>query len=450
MNLIFVALFGAGLCVFSLMMPRNFFLVYLLGYTRCFGLLPWLELREQGLDITTALDVALVGHVLVALFAGRRPDFGVVKPLLAVVVVIWVIGILLPTLNGYTTLDLAVLEGREFFAFALLPFMILHQDRLPLQFVYKTILVFASVLALIVLLQWSTGFVMPGYFALSGFQFDFTSGTRVRSPLIITIAIFLIVARSTAESPTMVEISVLVLCLLSLLFVEQRVHLISILPMLAMAFLIGRNFSLRFMIIPPLLAGGLIVALFLDFVFLEARLIVPFLELAGQSGAIDARISINEIRWEFFAESPWLGYGFIDEKSRLGLYVASIASYVSSRSLGYGDAGYVDVLLRFGILGAGAFLSAILYVLCQPFLRPARYLAWQRVLSLYSLSWFAASVVLAIFSYRYGIIPVCVLIYLMHYGASAAVPAEQPVTASDALPNDSGTAAVAGDTRQGP
>lgn len=80
-----------------------------------------------------------------------------------------------------------------------------------------------------------------------------------------------------------------------------------------------------------------------------------------KGGSLEGRRSVNRFRWKFFHERPWSGYGFIDKKSSLGKSVYQ--KYGAELTMI--DTGYLDVLIKFGIIGMLIFYGVFMRICLQ-------------------------------------------------------------------------------------
>jgi hypothetical protein len=139
-----------------------------------------------------------------------------------------------------------------------------------------------------------------------------------------------------------------------------------------------------------------------------------FLEQKG--GSVEGRHAVNRFRWEYINKRPLIGYGFIDKYSSMGQKI-----YRRHKSeLAMIDTGYLDVLLKFGAIGAilfyGIFLS-LLFSLSRAFRRSKSALPDARLhlASLFCLlvTLLAAQVTHSGLTFSFGIVPLAIGLGLM-------------------------------------
>lgn len=135
-----------------------------------------------------------------------------------------------------------------------------------------------------------------------------------------------------------------------------------------------------------------------------------------KGGSTEGRHAVNIFRWEYFNKRPLIGYGFIDRNSSLGEKV--FRSHKSELMMI--DTGYLDVLLKFGAIGAilfyGLFLG-LLFSLSRAFIRSHRISADTRLhlasLFCFLVTLLAAQVTHGGLTFSFGIIPLAIALGLM-------------------------------------
>lgn len=125
--------------------------------------------------------------------------------------------------------------------------------------------------------------------------------------------------------------------------------------------------------------------------------------------ALDSRTYYNEFRWQLIAKEFWSGYGYLSRDTRLVSLNAMADSSTYMTDLSFVDAGYVDLLGRFGLIGTCLFLLLPLFILGMT--------TWNRKtlpFILLVLSFYAVNMTLSVFSYPQGIITLA-LVYAYLY-----------------------------------
>lgn len=129
----------------------------------------------------------------------------------------------------------------------------------------------------------------------------------------------------------------------------------------------------------------------------------------NQQSALDSRSRYNEFRWVLIAREFWGGYGFLSRDTRLVSLSAAGDSSGYMMDLSFIDAGYVDMMGRFGLIGTLLFLLAPVYILLTA---PAG--RQQLPFRLLVMSFYAVNMTWSVFTFPQGII-VLGLVYACLY-----------------------------------
>jgi hypothetical protein len=117
--------------------------------------------------------------------------------------------------------------------------------------------------------------------------------------------------------------------------------------------------------------------------------------------ALISRVLIGEVRIAYLAEHVLFGYGFIHESSQLGLAIGEEARGLHDLRLATIDAGYLDLLLKFGTLGT--VVAVWLYVrFCRAIAVSAG--PESRALVVYLLLFLAVMLTWSVLTYMHGIV----------------------------------------------
>lgn len=125
--------------------------------------------------------------------------------------------------------------------------------------------------------------------------------------------------------------------------------------------------------------------------------------------ALDSRTYYNEFRWHLIAKEFWGGYGYLSRDTRLVSLnsMADSSSYMAD--LSFVDAGYVDLMGRFGLIGTLLFLLVPVF-----FIRMTHWNRQTLPFILLVISFYAVNMTWSVFSYPQGII-VLALVYAFLY-----------------------------------
>lgn len=120
--------------------------------------------------------------------------------------------------------------------------------------------------------------------------------------------------------------------------------------------------------------------------------------LSNQEDALLTREVYNEFRWEFILQHIYLGGGFLHQTSSL---VQSINNDTSSylEGLSFIDAGYVDLFVRFGIIGTILFLSYPIALMIRSIKNP-----YMLPFTLFIFQFLCVNYTWSVFSFPMGIV----------------------------------------------
>ena len=135
-----------------------------------------------------------------------------------------------------------------------------------------------------------------------------------------------------------------------------------------------------------------------------------------QQSALESRSHYNEFRWALIAKEFLGGYGFLSRDTRLVSLNASGENSTYMMDLSFIDAGYVDLMGRFGLIGTILFLLFPLYFMTTS--------VWNRQtlpFLLLILFFYVVNTTWSVFTFPHGIIVLAfVYAYLYqnkkHYG----------------------------------
>lgn len=80
-------------------------------------------------------------------------------------------------------------------------------------------------------------------------------------------------------------------------------------------------------------------------------------------GSLQARETYAEERWKLVDQSPYIGFGFIDKDSDFGRQLRTRFTY--GDTLGFIDKGDLDIILKFGYIGAGILVLTVLFLITR-------------------------------------------------------------------------------------
>ena len=326
--------------------------------------------RPESLEIAGAFDV----HAAIMIFVAIATAFGLTtglvrtttfgKPVM-VLGGLWLIGLLMPVLRGDSTLWLALNASKEFMTlFAYVATVQFLRSQRDLRLAWRIILLFGVYYSLVEIAAQILGPALITKMAVDH-RLDAFGLWKVYLRFWPVIVIALLYGVFAYCQGRRAALPLLLLTLAGTLLTFFRSYLLAILavvPCLLIAVRAARE-SRRAVIelavvfgfavaIGALLAGHALSDASDSFMFSGLR------ELRDQSGgALAGRRAYAEMLFELASQRPLFGFGFIERDSEIAQHLS-----LGAGSLGFIDAGWADVLVKFGYLGGATLLLTWLWI----------------------------------------------------------------------------------------
>lgn len=409
-----VASLTAPVCMYVIFhKPRLFYTAYLLLSTRMFGFLPMsLSLRVNA--VMFFLHCAMILAVVALLLKKRKFSSRMVVLFLAAVFSLIAFGILYPYFMGFSNIRCAIVDGKEMFAYAALAYLAIHYKHFDFDYFLKIFCFAGVVLTIILIVGHVTGYCPPGYNRLWG-----TRIIKVHHNIYLSLAACLVASRILKPRVNLPYAFLLMFLLAGLFLQGHRSIVLTTLLAISLLWLVRAHSAIKFvsvLAVLPVLVG----LCFLDNGrYYETHLLEPISELkSGEGAAISSRSILNAVRYEYIRERPLLGYGFIHRTSSLGIPVAERKLNRFSLSLSVVDSGYVDMCVRFGIVGTVFFCFVLGFLLLERFANVRRLDDGQLAAALFLSTYFLINYTWSVFTFGFGIICSCVVVFLLYHNHS--------------------------------
>jgi O-antigen ligase len=406
---------GALVGFVALRYPALLLTLYALAAVQLFGFLESeVVLGRAALDPLLLLVLLACGIVCLRIVPRGVPR----DPLLPLLVVTGVLagwGLLAPVLLDGSSGFAALRDGRDFLGYLLLAYLMVRRPRLSPVHV-KVLATWVGLVLAVLVLGWELLALRPPAYWLTD---DASGHPRLSGPFgaFILLAFSLEVAQWTeARLGSRRLLRILVLLTALGLQGHRSVFLAALLVSAGVVYLRMR----RRRGLAALAVSVLGLSLLYPVVGPNLRPLVldPVQELVYRKGAIAARLRADAARWVAVRERPWAGYGFVDETSPLGRRFMTAADSRFEQTLGTVDGGYLDLLVRFGILGTSALLLTF-GGLPLRVLRSRDGDAAASGAALFLLSYYPVAVTWSVFSYAHGIAPAILAFFLVSSPAAA-------------------------------
>lgn len=396
----------------SLKKPVYYMWLYLLVSTQFLGFVDFKAFEIQGifnvmfyLNVTTILSIAI-------LVINKRTLAKKGCRFLISIAGIFTFGVLYPVYLGYSTVASSVTDGKDFLCYSFLGYLLLNKNKIKIDSIYNVLTFIGLSLSIIVIIAKTSGLSPPAYLPINE-ELGPQSGIHVYFPTFISLAFFLQIGNIIKNKSTYRNIWIIIILFIGLLLQGHRsVFLATLAGTLFLIFFRGSlNLKVNTIFCIMVILTGVFFLAGTD--TLSGIFVEPLHEILQGEGAIAARININYLRLIEIRNRPLLGHGFIDETSPFGEYFELIKTSRFNQSLGVVDSGYIDLLIRFGIIGTVILAFQYIVIITIPF-RNKSYNTVSRLTSaVFLASYFIVSYTWSVFTYMHGIIAATLAIYFI-------------------------------------
>jgi len=393
----------------SLRRPRFFVWFYLIVSTQFFGFVDHQTIEIEGLfNVMLFLNITMVISSIVLVILGRRSLKGA-RWFLIGVTAVFIFGTVNPVLNGHSGVFHAVTDGKDITTYALLAYLLVNRRAFRYKNVERIFRILGVVLACILVYGRIAQHPLPAYDLLNE-NFP-QQGIRVSHEMYIYLGFLLTMARGLQTRFSQADLIILVIMFAGLAAQGHRSILLGAIGTVGLLAIYTGRLRVQMKLYAGAALCGMLGFAFVGLEGIRELLILPVQEILQQGGAIEARFRLNAIRWSYFVDRPWFGYGFIDNKSPLGQELVAKANSPHAQLLGTIDAGYIDLLTRFGIVGAVVILSAYLPFIRQALSDRSKYVVVMFGFYLFSL--YVVSITWSPLTYEFGIVTISFVMFLI-------------------------------------
>lgn len=401
LSLISIYLFSTLVAYF---LPKTFLVIYLLGFTGGLGFIhPDRLLPLSFENIIFILNLATVLPIIFRL--GFKFIFS--EMIVRVFLIFFLFGIFYPILNGWSNIFSSITDGKGFLSILMVPYLLSHNAITP-KFLKTCIFGISTYLGLTCFFYLLFNIYPNGYEPISSLynQIATGEGIHIRYSTIILVAV-LIAYIDLREKYSQIRL-VSFLIQYAFLFIQPHNSvLLASIVVLGLHFLYNSRLTLKQSAfdLAIIFSGFMVSILFIFVPVIRMGVLSIFYQIFYLQGSIGSRITTNAFRWDLFSERPILGYGFIDETSALGAPVKSAAISRFTQTFGVIDAGIIDILIRFGLIGFLAWVVALFLAIRGS---GKDFLIFKLLLAAYFLTSFTWSV----FTYSFGILVMSIVFAL--------------------------------------
>lgn len=327
----------------------------------CFGLLDPLNFAVKGVFDNFLLFVLLFGLLsLISLKEFGRLQQGIFVWLVWLHVLLWVLGVLLPIIKGYSTAFFALKASKEFLMilayFAVFLFIRTQQE---VEQAWRFVFIWSAIYSCIELAAQLLGASMWDLLTYA-LRPEPPFFWKIYPPFWIVILVTFLHLYYELALGLKSRIALLGLAFMGLILTFFRSYLLATFVVVPALLFLAKQGVVKTMIrISTFVAGSLICIVLAslmfggglsavekladDFVFSAIR------ELQDQTGgSLAGRAVFAEEREKILEKSPYTGFGFIEKQSDFG---RSVSKHLTGDMLGFIDKGDVDLKLKFGSVG---------------------------------------------------------------------------------------------------
>lgn len=389
--------------------PTYFVIFYLLLTTKFLGIIDFSLIQIQGMEFGVFGINFLTTILSIKNLKLAKNKLGI-NGFIILIFLLLVYGILKPVLFGVSGILQSLVASKEFWSYSILFYTIVNKNKIN---VIK-IISFVKILGVYLALIYIIGLVMPDLVP----PFYYTdSYVRVAYPSYIVIAIYLLAAEIKGNGLSFLPLIKVGVAFLGL-FLSGRfsLNITTFIGVIVIIYGFDRNFKLRRInlikiIIFSVLSSILILLIDLDLVIQSYELIANIID--GSAVEISSRAQYNEFRFQAINEKKWLGYGFVHHSASIMDSFDINTTNRFTRSFGVIDSGYVDFLIKFGIVGLVLFLFNYCRIIYNSLIIIRR-TEYSISMTVFLISLIFINYTWSVLTYPMGIVPMAIAILIIN------------------------------------
>jgi len=302
--------------------------------------------------------------------------------------VLYLFALLYPVLRWESSFLSSFIASKQFLSFLFLFYLVFHENILNERLIINMVFIVGILYTLVFLLYLFFKLIPP--FNVKGDVFQYSS------PTLFSLFIFILSGNKMSLKNSMLLVFVLIVWVLGMMVEgHSSIMVLTVVFSLAHYFLRLPNLFFR--------KNNIIMGLI---VFLSAIFLLFFFQtyIINSTPALASRLIYVFDRFLFFIREPIFGYGFLHKN------VLTLSDNIYMESLSFIDFGFVDLLLKFGLLGCIFYL----FYLIDYFFPKDIYSRKERAIQLFFVQYLILSVTWSPLSFSFGLIPLFFAIYLFH------------------------------------
>ncbi|HHK8638419.1 TPA: hypothetical protein ACQYE6_004473 [Vibrio parahaemolyticus] len=375
----------------ALIKPTAFLIMYFITFTGFFGFIDLYETQLSPSNLIFALNVVSILASVSVLLMKKSIEIKNKEILLLFFVYLLLIiyGTLIPYVISKGDFLLSIIDSKDLFVIFLILYVSLFSDKINSLLIINFIVFCSVILSAIVLIFHLTGMHPPGYHLVDPLKVDYSLGIHIRFATIMLFSFF-ILPFLKLNFKTRILISII----LFIGIILQPHTSIKIAFILIFAF----NFmKLNFKRLMQFFIVVLPVLYFIISQYLPSYDVV-YNFINDSSGR---RLDISYNRFQYIYNNIFFGYGFIHHEMNLGVEMMNKSIWIHDQRFTTVDGGYIDLIIRFGVIGLLIYLFFYFRVISSLTSKPSKRL---KLMGYILSSMLFVSLTWSMFTYSQGLI----------------------------------------------
>jgi hypothetical protein len=278
-----------------------------------------------------------------------------------VFVFLMIFGIFYPILQGNSSLLSSLVASKEFWTFSFFIYISGNSKKLNIDRILKVIMFLGIYLSLIFIIYQIIN-IAPPYYVEN--KINIGEYLRTYYPTYISLAIFISVYFNYKNSHFLNHYVTILILFFGIFLSGYFALFIGTLISYVLLIVISDYKQSLFYLLFKLSLSIIFIFLFMVTYNKNIENFNKKIYLEANNSVI-SRNNYNEFRWDAFDKQPLLGYGFL-KKYKQSKRFSVKSDNVYNESLGFIDSGYLDLLIKFGYIGALIYLFFWAIIILPP------------------------------------------------------------------------------------
>jgi hypothetical protein len=401
MNIIPISILIISL-FFAFKYPKYFIYLFVISSTKFFG---FLDVEKYSLIAGVNYYYALLCIIplIVLVIKKNHFKFKTYNPLVLCYIGLFLLGLLRAIFIYEADIKSTILVSKEFFSVFFLLYLLNFKRNISIVKLINFTITIGLILSLI--------FIIYKLFYIYPPAYKNGDNIRVFFPSYISLAYFLVYYKLLKSLSRFKNVVYLVILFFGLALCDYDSLLIMANVAICSHFLILRNSNYLFSL-KSLWKSVFLIIVFCLLIFSTTYLNKISSFISEDNTAVSSRIVHNAHRINAIGDSFYWGYGFLHEDSEKAKEYIVNPDNNFQNSLGVIDSGYIDLLIKFGIIGSLFFLIIILkYLLTNLNKHNTRSLEF--ISTIFIFHFLFVNYTWSVFTYRHGLIPFFIVLLFL-------------------------------------